>query len=164
MTDEMLLLLATRNKSVTPNIFGRKFSVDFPNTREDWYMECVDLVAPDGSLCEDRAGAGVFFDILDVRESYALGSHAAVFQSEVYAILACSEYCISEGIVNRAVSNCSDSRAALLPLNCMACLPELYYSAEILFRNWLCLTEFDWCGSLDTLVSMGMRRPMHLQE
>jgi hypothetical protein len=46
----------------------------------------------------------------------------------------------------------------------MPCLPELYYSAEILFRNWLCLTVFDWCGSLDTVVSMGMRRPTHLQE
>jgi hypothetical protein len=60
--------------------------------------------------CEDRAGAGVFSDILNVRESYALGSHATVFQSEVV----CSEYCILEGIVNRAVSNCSDSRAVLL--------------------------------------------------
>jgi hypothetical protein len=50
------------------------------------------------------------------------------------------------------------------PLNRMLCLPELYYSTEILFRIWLCLTEFDWCGSLDTVVSMGMRRPMHLQE
>jgi hypothetical protein len=34
----------------------------------------------------------------------------------------------------------------------------LYDSAEILFRNWLYLTEFDWCGSLDTVVSMEMRR------
>jgi hypothetical protein len=46
----------------------------------------------------------------------------------------------------------------------MPCLLELYYSAGILFRNWLCLTEFDWCGSLDTVVSMGMRWPTHLQE
>jgi hypothetical protein len=76
----MPLLLASRDKVVTLYIFGRKFSVDFP-TSEDWSMECVDLVAPDGlvfftygSLCE-----GVFSDILNVRESYALGSHAAVF-------------------------------------------------------------------------------------
>jgi hypothetical protein len=79
---------------VTLDIFGRKFSVDFP-TRADWSTECVDLVAPDGlvfftdgSICEGRAGAGVFSDILNARESYALGSHATVFQSEVYAILA----------------------------------------------------------------------------
>jgi hypothetical protein len=92
------------------------------------------LVAPDGlvfftdgSLCEGRTCAGVFSDILNVRELYALGSHATVFQSEVNAILACSEYCISEDIVNRAVSICSDSRAA---------------------------SEFNWCGPLDTVVPM----------
>jgi hypothetical protein len=27
----------------------------------------------DGSICEGRAGAGVFSDTLDIRESYALG-------------------------------------------------------------------------------------------
>jgi hypothetical protein len=69
-----------------------------------------------------------------------------------------------EGVVNRAISICSGSRAALLPLNPMPCLPEMYYSAEILFRSWLCLTELDWCGSLDTVISMEMGRPTHLQE
>jgi hypothetical protein len=44
----------------------------------------------DGSLCEGRADAGVFSNILNVRESYALGSHATFFQSEVNSILACS--------------------------------------------------------------------------
>jgi hypothetical protein len=99
----------------------------------------------DGSLCGDRASAGVFSDILNVRASYALGSHATVFQFKVYNILACSKYFISEGIVNRAISICSDS---------MPFLPELYYSVEILFRNWLCLREFNWCGFLDTGLSM----------
>jgi hypothetical protein len=47
-TDEVPLLLAhPRDKFVTLNIFGRKFSVDFP-TREGWSTECVDLVAPAG--------------------------------------------------------------------------------------------------------------------
>jgi hypothetical protein len=31
------------------------------------------------------------------------------------------------------------------PLNRMPCILELYYSAQILFRNWLCLSEFDRC-------------------
>jgi hypothetical protein len=63
------------------------FYVDLP-TREDWSTECVDLVAldglvffTDGSLCGGRAVVGVFSDILNVRVSYALGSHATVFQS-----------------------------------------------------------------------------------
>jgi hypothetical protein len=47
MTDEIPLLLAPRDKIVTLNIFGTKFSYDFP-TREDWSTECVDLVEPDG--------------------------------------------------------------------------------------------------------------------
>jgi hypothetical protein len=62
---------------VAPNIFDRKFSVDFSKT-DDWFTECVDLVAPDRlafftdeSLCEGRAGAGVFSDILNVRKSYS---------------------------------------------------------------------------------------------
>jgi hypothetical protein len=78
ITDEMLLLLALRDNFVTFNIFYRKFSVDFP-TREDWSTDCVDLAAPnglvfftDGSLYGGRAGAGVFSDILNVRESCAL--------------------------------------------------------------------------------------------
>jgi hypothetical protein len=45
--DEMPLLLASRHKFVTLNIFGKKFSVDL-STRENWFTECVDLVAPDG--------------------------------------------------------------------------------------------------------------------
>jgi hypothetical protein len=70
------------------------------------------------------------------------------------------EYCISEGIVNRVVSICSDSRAALLVLKSYA----VYFRVTQQCRNWFCLTEFDWCGSLDTLVSMGMSKPTHLQE
>jgi hypothetical protein len=82
MTDVIPLLLAPKDKSLTLNIFNRKFSVDFP-TREDWSTKCVDLVAPnglvfftDGSFCEGRAGGCVFSDVLNVRESYAMGSHA----------------------------------------------------------------------------------------
>jgi hypothetical protein len=89
MTDEMPLLLALRDKFVALNIFGTKFFVDFL-TREDWSTECICLVAPDGlvfftdkSLYGGRASAGVFSNILNVRESYALGFHATVFQSKV---------------------------------------------------------------------------------
>jgi hypothetical protein len=70
MTDKTPLLLAPRDKFVALNIFDRKFSVDFPTL---WSMECVYLVTPDGlvfftdgSFCGNRAGAGVFCDILNV--------------------------------------------------------------------------------------------------
>jgi hypothetical protein len=74
---------------VTLNIFGRKFSVDFP-TREGWSTEFVDLI---------------FFYGLSIRN---------------IAILACLEYFILEGIVNRAASIYSGSRAALLDLKSYA--------------------------------------------
>jgi hypothetical protein len=58
------------------------------------------------------------------------GSNATVFQSKVYAILACSEYCMSEGIVNRAISICSDSRAILLALKSYAVSIRQRFSSE----------------------------------
>jgi hypothetical protein len=93
----------------------------------------------------------------------SLGSHATVFQSEVYAILECSEYCISEGIVNRAISICSDGKAAFLALKSYAVSSRVVLQCGDSLRE-LVLTEFDWCGSLDTVVSMEMRRSTHLQE
>jgi hypothetical protein len=109
LTDEMPLLLDPRDKFVTLNLFGRKFSVDF-STRKYWSTECVDLVAPDGlvfftdgSLCEGRAGAGVFSDILNVTESYALGSRATVFRSicyyGVFRILQFGGHCQQSSII-----------------------------------------------------------------
>jgi hypothetical protein len=58
------------------------------------------MISADGSLCEGRAGAGMFSNTLDIRESYALDSLATVFQTEVYAILACFDYCRSANIHN----------------------------------------------------------------
>jgi hypothetical protein len=84
-----------------------------------------------------RAGASVFSDILNVTESYALGSHVTVFQSKVYAMLACAGYCISEGITNRAISICSDTRAALLALKSYA----VSFRVELQCRDSLALSN-----------------------
>jgi hypothetical protein len=54
-------------------------------------------------LYEGRAGSGVFSDTLDIRESYALGSLATVFQTEIYAILACFDYCRSANMHNMTI-------------------------------------------------------------
>jgi hypothetical protein len=69
----------------------------------------------DGSLCESRAGAGVFSDTLDRRKSYALGSLVTVFQTD--AITTCSDYCQSTNMLNLTICICSDSKAALLALS-----------------------------------------------
>jgi hypothetical protein len=84
--------------------FGRGFLVELPS-RSSWLSQETLKILPsdgvifytDGSLCEGRAGAGVFSDI---RESYALGSFATVFQTEIYAISACSDYCRSANMHN----------------------------------------------------------------
>jgi ribonuclease HI len=85
----------------------------------------------EGSLCESRAGAGVFSDTLDIRESYAPRSLATVFETEVYAILACSDYCRSANMHNMTICICSDSKAALLA-------PSSYtISSKLLHQCWL---------------------------
>jgi hypothetical protein len=70
--------------------FGRKFLVELP-PRSSWLSQETTETLPsdgvifytDGSLCENKAGAWVFSDTLDIRESYALGSLATVFQTKV---------------------------------------------------------------------------------
>jgi hypothetical protein len=62
----------------------------------------------DGSLCKGRAGAGVFLDTLDIRESNAISSLATVFKTEEYAILTCSDYCRSANMHNMTICICSD--------------------------------------------------------
>jgi hypothetical protein len=96
--NEWSSLLAPGGKIVPIIAFGRRFLVELP-PRSSWLSQETSEILPsddvifytDGSLCEGSAGAGVFSDSLDIRESYALGSLATVFQTEVYVILACSD-------------------------------------------------------------------------
>jgi hypothetical protein len=67
-------------------------------------------------------------------------------------------------IFNRAVPVCSYSRAALLALKTYAVSFRVVLQCRESLWNWIFLTEFDCCGSLDTVVSMGMKRLTHLQE
>jgi hypothetical protein len=68
----------------------------------------------DGSLFEGRAGSEVFFsEELDLEASFTLGTFATVFQAEVYAILACSDYCLRKCMTGKTICICSDSSAAL---------------------------------------------------
>jgi ribonuclease HI len=70
----------------------------------------------DGSLFEGRAGFGYFSEELNLKAFFALETFATVFQAEVYAIMACSDYCLWECITDKTICICSDSWASLLAL------------------------------------------------
>jgi hypothetical protein len=53
---------------------------------------------------------------LDFKASFALEIFATVFQTEVYALLACSDYCLRECMTGKTICICSGSQAALLAL------------------------------------------------
>jgi hypothetical protein len=123
--------------------FGRRFLVELP-PRSFWLsQETLKILLSDGvifyidgSLCEGRVGAGVFLHTLDIRESCALGSLATVFQTEVYAIVACSDYCRSANMhINMTICISSDSKAALLALS------SYTVSSLLLHQFWLSLQD-----------------------
>jgi hypothetical protein len=129
MTNEWPSLLAPMDKIVPIIAFERRFLVELP-PRSSWLIQETSKILPsdgvifytDGSLCEGR-------DTLDIRESYALGSLATVFQTEVYAILACSDYCRSANMHNMTICICSDSKAALLALSSYTISSKLLHTS-----------------------------------
>jgi hypothetical protein len=88
--------------------------------REDWTRG---LAAPpevkgliwytDGSKMREGSGAGVYGQSVKRRLSYPLGRYTTVFQTEIYAILACVYEIQSLDRPDKYVSICSDSQAAL---------------------------------------------------
>jgi ribonuclease HI len=59
------------------------------------------------------SGAGIFSDALGLKEWMSLGRNATVFQTEVYAIHSCATLLLSGNELNRPVTICTDSLAAL---------------------------------------------------
>jgi hypothetical protein len=107
----------------------------------------------DGYLCVGRAGVGVDIFSGNVRESYATRSYATVFEEHPKNML----FWRVQNIAFRRALSTEQYKSALIvgllywSLNRMPSLPELCYSAKILYKNWFCLLEFDWYGSLWTL-------------
>ncbi|KAJ8978850.1 hypothetical protein NQ317_004461 [Molorchus minor] len=60
------------------------------------------------------AGAEVYGKTTGTKLVFALGSYAAVFQAEVYAILACGLENLKRAPKRKTIQICSDSRAASL--------------------------------------------------
>ena len=70
----------------------------------------------DGSKMKEWAGAGVYGQSVGMRLSFSLGRYATVFQTEIYALLACVHEIESQNRPEKYVSICSDSRAELKAL------------------------------------------------
>jgi hypothetical protein len=58
-----------------------------------------------------------FSEEFDLKASCALGTFATVFKAEVYAMLACSDYCLRECMTGKTICISSDSHIALLALS-----------------------------------------------
>jgi ribonuclease HI len=98
-------------------VFDRKYLVEYASW-DIWLPETEAWLPSDDSLLDGRADSGVFFaEELDLKASFALGTFATVFQAEVYAILACFDYCLRECMTGKTICIFSDSQAALLALS-----------------------------------------------
>jgi hypothetical protein len=73
-----------------------------------WFM--------DGSRTAEGTGAGVYGHSVNRRLSVPLGIHAAVFQAEVYVILACVHEIETQDRPEKYITICSDSQVALKAL------------------------------------------------
>ena len=116
-------LMDAPEDAIIPRILTkRNFDVVFP-TRIEWENKNFPLNTStfytDGSLCEGLAGAGVFSDNPEISLVFSLGQNITVFQTEVFAITKCAEYCLQMNFRLSGISICSDSQAALKSL--MSC-------------------------------------------
>ena len=108
-------------------------------TREDWTKATgtpptvKGLVwFTDGSKMRDRTGAGVYGQSVGRRLSLLLGRYATIFQAEIYAILACAYEIQSQNRLEKHVSICSDSLAALKALKAVRTSPLVYQCQKAL--------------------------------
>ena len=92
-------------------------------TREDWTKATGASPAvkgfvwfTDGSKTREGTRAGVYRQLVERKLSFYLGRYATVFQAEIYAILACAYEIQSQKRLEKYVSICSDSLAALKAL------------------------------------------------
>jgi hypothetical protein len=113
-TKDFLVLLAPSDSMLPLEVFVQKYLVEYPSKVSETWLRSIGLkFYTDRSLFEGRAGSGVFFsEELDLKASFALETFVISFQVDVYAMLACSDYCLRKCMTGKRISICSDSRAA----------------------------------------------------
>ena len=78
----------------------------------------------------EGTGAGVYGQSVGRRLSFTLGKHATVFQVEIYTILACVYQIQLQNRLEKYVSICSDSQAALKALQAVRTLSPLVHQCQ----------------------------------
>jgi len=106
-------------------------------TREDWTRgsgsppEVKGLIwYTDGSKMKEGTGAEVFGQSVKRRLSFPLGRYTTVFQAEIYAILACVYEIQFQNRLEKYVSICSDSQAALKALQAVITMSPLVHQCQ----------------------------------
>jgi hypothetical protein len=112
-TEDDPVLLASSDSMLPLEIFDWKYLVEFPSREirlsgaEAWIPSDGLKFYTDGFLFEGREGSEVFFsEKLDLKASFGLRTFATVFQAEVYAIMACSDYCLRECMTGKMICIC----------------------------------------------------------
>lgn len=111
MTDEMPSI----------KIFKRNYKTQIP-TREEWKQntrspsaDCL-IWYTDGSKTEAGTGAGIYSESLQLQLWSSLGQYSTVFQTEMYAIIACAEENLKRKVENKTIYILSDSQASIKAL------------------------------------------------
>lgn len=75
------------------------------------------LIYTDGSLIDKSAGAGIYYEILEIQKAMPLGKHSSIYLAEVMAILSCCQGIENSGLMDEIIFICSDSQAVLKALS-----------------------------------------------
>jgi len=78
----------------------------------------------------EETGAGVYEQSVGRRLSFSLGRYATVFQAEIYAILSCTYEIQSQNRLEKYLSICSDSLAALKALKAVRTTSPLVHQCQ----------------------------------
>jgi len=78
----------------------------------------------------EGGGAGFYGQSVGRRLSFSLGKHAAVFQTEIYAILACVYEIQLQNGPEKYMSICSDSQTALKALQAVRTTSPLVHQCQ----------------------------------
>jgi hypothetical protein len=147
-TEDFPVLLAPSDSLLPLEVFDRKYLLEYPSTAI-WLSEAEALLPSDGlKFYTDGSGQGGFWRLteeLDLEASFALQTFDIIFQAEVYALLACSDYCLRECMTDKMICICLESRASLFVLSSHTVSTRLVlcFSARTLCRDFPFIIGFN---------------------